>query len=60
MQVIFGAVDAIQMASCFFNDTEDVIIQLVAMAFGDGGLPVLGSKDDVVKNLPVGTHDVLV
>lgn len=60
MQVVFSAVDAVQMAIHFFDDTKNVIVQFVAMAFGDSWLPVFCAEDNVIENLPVGAHEVLV
>lgn len=56
VQVVFGAIDAIESALMLINNPPDVLVQFFAVRFCNCFLAVFGAEDDLVKDLAVRTH----
>jgi hypothetical protein len=51
VEVVFRAVDAIEVALAALQDTSDVPEEVLAPVTLNGRLTVLGGEDDVITNL---------
>ena len=56
VQMIFYAIDAIEMAVFVFQDAPDVFEEFLPVWIGEGSFPVLCGEHDLVEDLGVGTH----
>ncbi len=56
MQVIFHAIDTIQMTVFIFKYSRDILEELRSVFLCHCSFTVLGAKDDLVEDLGVGTH----
>ncbi len=54
--MIFCTINAIQLAFFILYDTVDILIKLFATGFINCWLPVLCTKNNLIKNLPVSAH----
>ncbi len=56
VEVVFNAVDAVQVAILVFQNAPDVFEQLRTALLLQRAFPALGAEDDLIKDLSVGTH----
>ena len=56
VQVIFHSSDPIEMALTIFQHPPDETKQLLTTSLVEDSLAIFGRKDNVVKNLGVGSH----
>ena len=57
MNVVSNAINSVQVAIVLTNKSRNVLVELFALLFGYCWLPVFCTKDNLIDNLTITTHD---
>ena len=58
MDMVFNAIDAVQLAIIVFDNTPNIFVKLFTMSLGDGWPSVFGTKYNLIVDLTKATHKI--